>query len=150
MYRNLARAAAVTIAAAVIATAGPGAAQAARAAGVVNVPCSATALAGAVHSAASGDTLSLAPGCTYRRADLPAVNGDLAIAGNGATLKEGSGVEVDSGTLTVTSLNFRKSAIVVDRIGNLAVNGGTFTGNTATTGGAIDVNAPAGSLPRRG
>ena len=54
---------------------------------------------------------------------------------------------MDSGTLTVTSLNFRKSGILVNRIGNLTVNGGTFTGGTSTFGGAIEVNAPgAGAL----
>ena len=137
MHRKLSRPV-VTIA---ITTACLGGAQAAQAA-TVNVPCSANALAAAMNSASSGETLSLAPGCTYRRADLPVVNGDLAITGNGATLKEGGGLEVNSGTLTVTNLNFRKSRIVVHRIGILAVNGGTFTGNTAANGGAIDVDAP--------
>ena len=139
MYRKLQIAASV----AAITAASIGGAQAARADVVSNVPCSATALASAISHAAAGDTLSLAPGCTYRRADLPVVNGDLAITGNGATLKEGSGLEVDSGTLTVTNLNFRKSRIVEHRLGHLAVNGGTFTGNTADNGGAIDVDAPA-------
>ena len=151
MYRKLARAAAATIAAAVTAAAGPGAAQAALAVpAAIHVPCSVTALAGAMNSASIGDTLSLAPGCVYRQADLPAVDGDLAITGNGAILKQG-GLEVDSGTLTVTNLNFRKGGIVVNRIGNLTVNGGTFTGGTATDGGAIDVNSPgAGALTVNG
>lgn len=109
---------------------------------MVKVPCSVTVLADVMNSASSSDTLSLARGCVYRQADLPAVDGDLAITGNGATLKEG-GLEVGSGTLTVTNLNFRKGGIVVNRIGNLTVNGGTFTGGTAPNGGAIDATTPA-------
>ena len=144
MWRRLAR----PVVGAAITAACLGGAQAAQAA-TVDVPCNGAALAAAMNSATSGDRLSLAPGCTYRQADLPAVNGDVAIAGNGATLKEGSGLEVDSGTLTVTSLNFRKSGILVSG-GNLDVNGGTFTGNTAVNGGAIDMNAPGGTLTVHG
>jgi predicted outer membrane repeat protein len=53
-----------------------------------------------------------------------------------------------SGILTVNELNFRHGggAIAVIDLGQLTVNGGTFTGNSAADGGAIysnaDISAP--------
>jgi hypothetical protein len=130
----------------VLMAAGLGRAQVAQAAAVVDVPCSATALSAAMNGAGSGDTLSLAAGCVYNQPDLPSVNINLAIAGNGATLKN-SGFAVDFGTLTVSNLNFRKSRIELDETGSATVNDSTFTGNTVTgDGGAIYDNDSAGNL----
>jgi len=99
-------------------------------------------------SASSGATLSLAAGCVYvLTAGLPEVSQVLTIAGNGATLERSYApgtaaftiVTVDSGALTVDKLNFRhgSGAISVSDFGQLMVNGGTFTGNSAADGGAI-------------
>jgi len=99
-------------------------------------------------SASSGATLSLAAGCVYvLTAGLPEVSQVLTIAGNGATLERSYApgtaaftiVTVDSGALTVDKLNFRhgSGAISVSDFGQLTVNGGTFTGNSAADGGAI-------------
>ena len=51
---------------------------------VIDVPCSAAALAGDMSSVTSGGTLSLTARCGYRlTAGLPVVNADLTILGNG-------------------------------------------------------------------
>jgi len=164
MQGTLARAAAGTVAVAAVATVGPYSAQAAQAAAApvtVDVPCSAAALASDVGSASSGETLSLAPGCVYlMTAGLPVVSQDLAIAGNGATLERSSApgtpaftiLQVDSGTVAVSRLNFRngRGAIVVNNIGDVTVSGGTFTGNAATDGGAIADNSALDGLTVKG
>jgi predicted outer membrane repeat protein len=138
--------------AAVIAT-GTGSALSAQAATAVAVPCSATALASAVASAVSGTTLSLAASCVYTlTAALPEVSQDLTITGNRATLQRSYAAGTaaftiltvaGSGILTVGELNFRHGdgAIAAIDEGQLTVNGGTFTGNAAADGGAIDSNA---------
>ncbi len=105
----------------------------------VQVPCSVTALASAMSKANSGDTLSLAAGCVYRQATLPAVTGNLTITGNGATLRDSGNLTVGpSNTLTVTGLNFRRTRIVITGAGRADITGGTFTGATGTDGGAIE------------
>jgi predicted outer membrane repeat protein len=143
MQRKKARAAAGAAAAAVacllgVAVPRPAEAAAHAPAVVTDVPCGASALAAAMNSASSGDTLSLAAGCAYRQAALPEVTINLAIAGNGATLVD-SNLEVDNNILTVTDLNFRRSRLLVEEIGAATVTGGTFTGGTTSgSGGAID------------
>jgi predicted outer membrane repeat protein len=151
VHEKLARTAARAIAASAMAAGGLSFAQVAHAAGpaVTDVPCNAAALAADMSTASSGATLNLASRCVYQlTAGLPIVNIDLVIAGNGATLERSSApgtpsftiLEVDSGNVTVSSLNFRNGdgAILVTNTGAITVNGGTFTGNTAEHGGAID------------
>ncbi len=118
-----------------------GGAQAAQAA-TVNVPCSATALASAMSNAGAGDTLSLAARCVYRQAALPTVSHDLTITGNGATLKDSGNLTVGQGaTLTTTGLNFRRTRIVMNLGTKAVITGGTFSGDTAFNGGAIENNS---------
>jgi polymorphic membrane protein len=125
---------------------GLGPAQAVRTA-TVRVPCSVPALVLAMASVSSGEELSLTPNCTYTLTQgLPAVSQDLVILGNGATLTRSYAPGIpafvilssDAGSLTVNRLSFRNGdgAITMDG-GQLTVNGGTFTGNTAADGGAI-------------
>jgi predicted outer membrane repeat protein len=140
------------IAVAAVMAAGTGGALRAQAATAVAVPCSATALASAVASAVSGTTLSLAASCVYTlTAALPEVSQDLTITGNRATLQRSYAAGTaaftiltvaGSGILAVSELNFRHGdgAIAAVDDGQLTVNGGTFTGNAATDGGAIDSN----------
>jgi predicted outer membrane repeat protein len=122
-------------------------AQAAPAA-TVSVPCSVRALVLAVTSVSSGEELSLARGCTYLLTQgLPVVSEDLTIEGNGATLERSDApgtpafviLASDAALLTVSRLSFRNGdgGIAMDSGGELFVNGGTFTGNTAADGGAI-------------
>jgi predicted outer membrane repeat protein len=153
--RNLAGKAAVTaIAAAMAAAYGTAGAEAA---GTVDVPCGVAALASAVGSAASGETLSLAAHCTYRlTAALPTVSQDLTILGQRATLQRGYApatpaftiLSVDVGTLSVTDLNFANGAgaIAATENASITVQGGTFTGNHAANGGAINSTTGQGSL----
>ena len=124
-------------------------AQPAQAQPGVAVPCSTGALASAVASAANDTTLSLAAGCVYNlTAALPEVSQALTITGNSATLQRSYAAGTaaftiltvtGSGILTVNGLNFRHGAgaIAVVDLGQLTVNGGTFTANAAANGGAI-------------
>jgi predicted outer membrane repeat protein len=151
-----------TIAVAAVMAAGTGggltavtaqAAQAAQATPAVAVPCRTGALVSAVASAPSGATLSLAARCVYNlKAALPQVSHALFITGNGATLQRSFAkgtpsftlvTVAGSGFLTVSDLNFRHGggAIAVIDLGQLTVNGGTFTGNSAADGGAISSDA---------
>ena len=142
----------VMLAVVILVAAGLGSVQVAQAAvAVTGVPCSVTALAAAVSSATSGETLSLASRCTYHlTAGLPVISQDLAILGNGATLERSYApgtpaftiLQADDGALTVTKLNFRNGngAIAITHDATLTVNGGTFTRNTAADGGAISNN----------
>jgi predicted outer membrane repeat protein len=137
----------------VMAAAGPAPAQAAQDA-PVRVPCNSAALARVVTGAASGATLSLAPGCHYvLTAGLPMVTQDLTIIGNGATLNRSYApgtpaftiLSVDGAALTLTNLNFRNGngAISVTDNGQLTVTGGIFAANTAANGGAIYIDGSA-------
>jgi len=134
---------------------------------VVPVPCRATALAAAITGAVSGETLSLARGCTYElTAALPAVHASLAIRGNGAAIERSFAAGTPdfslllllSGTktLAVSNLSFRNGddPTVGGAIDNfqgsaVTVDGGTFAGNTAGVGGAI-ANTSGGTLIVRG
>jgi predicted outer membrane repeat protein len=149
MHGNLARIARGMAAIGITMAASLAAAQLAEAApAVVDVPCSVSALTAGISGAGSGQTLNLAQACLYRLSTgLPVVGQDLTIMGNGATLQRNYAagtpaftiLTVDAGTLTVTDLNFKhgNGAIAVTGDGLLTVNGGTFTQNTATDGGAI-------------
>lgn len=127
-------------------------------AATTNMPCSAAALSSAVGSAVSGETLSLAPYCTYRlTAALPTVGQNLTILGNHATLKRSFApatpaftiLSVDgTATLSVTNLNFTNGAgaIAATQNASVTVQGGAFTGNQAANGGAINSTTGSGSL----
>ena len=118
----------------------------------VNVPCSATALAGAISGAVGGDVLQLAGNCTYLLSSaLPQVTVGLTIQGSPTSTIEwgypGSFPLLWVGTsdgLTVSHVNFKDGdapygGAIYGKSGPVTVNGGTFSGNTATTeGGAID------------
>jgi hypothetical protein len=150
----------VTAAMAVALGAGP--AQAASAASRdVTVPCVAGALAAGLTGATAGATLSLAPRCTYKlAAALPAIGQDLTIRGNRATIERSyaagipgfSIMTISAGAdVAIGNLNFRNGGSAgsgpppadtsaggaIDNNGNLTVNGGNFTGNSASDGGAI-------------
>jgi hypothetical protein len=168
MSGKLAGTAAGAVAAGAITAAGLCAAPAAlAAAAATDVPCSVTALAADISSASSGETLSLAAGCVYDlTAGLPVISQDLTIDGNAATLERSDAagtpafviLQADGGALAISKLNFRngKGAISVTGLTSLTVNGGTFTANTATYGGAIYdspdglTNGPELNLPYLG
>lgn len=126
-----------------------GAGQPAQAAeAVIQVPCSTSVLATAITNASSGATLSLAPECLYwLTGALPAVSRDLTIIGNRATLARSYAPGTPDFTILtvgaaviISGLNFRHGtgAIATNGEGPLTVNGGVFTGNIASHGGAID------------
>jgi predicted outer membrane repeat protein len=125
--------------------------------GAVTVPCSVIALARVMASVSDGEVLSLAPHCTYLlNRGLPALSADLTIFGNDATLERSQApgtaaftiLESDADALTINALNFKNGAGAITMLGGeLTVNGGTFSGNTAADGGAIfepftGLNAP--------
>ena len=131
---------------------GPASAQAAMAQPAQNVawvPCYTPALAAAISSASSNETLFLAPGCVYQLTGaLPAVTTNLVIWGDGATLWRSNApgtpsftiltVGYPTGNLTLIGVAFRNGERAIDNEGNLTVRGGTFTGNSsADSGGAI-------------
>jgi len=122
-------------------------AQAARAL-TVSVPCSVRALVLDLTSVSSAEELNLARGCTYLLSQgLPVVSEDLTILGKGATLERSYApgtpafiiLQSQAASLTVSRLSFRNGdgGISMGGGGELTVNGGTFTGNTAADGGAI-------------
>ena len=116
---------------------------------VTSVPCRVPSLISAVKRAASGDTLSLAPSCRYLlTAGLPVIRKSLTLDGNNATLERSTNPFVKRFTilraagsaLTINDLNFRNGDNAITITGPftaLTVNGGTFTGNSGTNGGAI-------------
>jgi len=117
-----------------------------------SVPCDTAALDSAISSAANGDTLVLAAGCTYQTGGLPEISTNLSIDGRGATLEytfttaETPIMSVPAGvTVHISNLNFTDgfslgaNASALQTQGNVTIDGGTFTGNTGEDGGsAID------------
>ena len=136
----------------------------AAAASPVSVPCSTTALASAMTSAASGETIRLAAGCDYvLTAALPPVSASLTIQGRGATLERSTApgtpefaiLTVNTADLSVSNLTFSNGyggAIDMNETtdqnpsptNSITVTHATFTGNT---GGAINLG---GELHRAG
>jgi predicted outer membrane repeat protein len=125
------------------------------------VPCDTAALDSAISGAASGDTLVLAAGCTYQTGGLPEISTNLAIVGRGATLEytfttaETPIMSVPGGvTVHISNLNFTDgysvgaNASALATQGNVTIDGGTFTGNTAEVGGSAIENT--GQLTVRG
>jgi predicted outer membrane repeat protein len=140
------------------AAAGPLAAQAASASvsvlGTVSVPCNASTLTTDITGAASGETLQLAPGCTYvLTSALPAIGADLTLRGHSSTLErsltggppEFSLLEVTSGAnVSISGVNFVNGdgvdygGAIYNDGGAVTVSGGTFSGNVSSEyGGAI-------------
>lgn len=111
----------------------------------VTVPCNSAALASAMASAGADGTLNLARACVYRQAVLPAVTANLTIDGNGATLKHSGNLTVSqTAIVTITSLNFRQTRIVILGAADVNITGSTFTGDTGIDGGAIEDHSYAG------
>jgi predicted outer membrane repeat protein len=111
---------------------------------VVNVPCSAAALTAAIKGSSSGETLSLAPLCSYGlSAALPPIVEKLTIEGNHSTLEGQNASAPDfailtvgslsgshAGTLTVCNLNISGGAPGINLLsGAVSVSGGRFSGN---------------------
>jgi predicted outer membrane repeat protein len=125
-----------------------------------SVPCDTAALNSAISSAAGGETLVLAAGCTYQTGPLPEISTNLAIVGRGAILEytftpgaESPTMSVPGGvTLHISNLNFTGGdEFGVGEIatqGNVTIDGGTFSGNYSTTGGSAIYNT--GQLRVRG
>lgn len=125
------------------------------------VPCSGTALAFAINYARNGETLQLRSDCTYLLGTaLPAIDKDLTIRGNGATiLRDGANADafrifdVDSGgDLRLQDLTVRGGYLTTgDGAGIRVSSGGRLTlakvdviDNTATAnGGGIAVASNA-------
>ncbi|HEY6278371.1 MAG TPA: hypothetical protein VIX86_18800 [Streptosporangiaceae bacterium] len=123
----------------------------------VNVRCDPAALAAAINDSFNGEMLSLKPGCIYHlTAPLPTLETSITIAGNSATIDASPApgspgftmLDVDFGAqLAISRLNFRNAAAgqaafggAIEDDGTLTVTGGTFSGDTTTTGfgGAIN------------
>jgi hypothetical protein len=163
MNGRLIRAAAGAVTAGLLATATMGT-QSALAAprGVVNVPCSAVALTAAIKGASSGETLSLAPLCSYGlTAALPPIMKKLTIKGNHATLERSAATGTPEfsiltvglnhgsaiGTLPTSNLNIRNGDPGINLAqGTLSVQDGTFISNTT----AISSPLPLRRQHRRG
>lgn len=141
------RAAAAAVTAGLLATAVAGTQSAlASPRGVVSVPCSTAALTAAIKGASSGETLSLAPLCSYGlTAALPPILESLTINGNHATIERSTAAGTPEfailtvglnhgsaiGTLATSNLNLRNGDPGINLVqGALAVQGGTFASNT--------------------
>ncbi|MFD3587123.1 hypothetical protein [Streptomyces sp. NPDC058683] len=138
-----------------------------------SVPCSTTALTTAIDAASPGETLSLAPACTYHLTSaftsgegLPTIAQRLTIRGNGATIvRDGNGTAqfrifhvVSGGNLRLEDLAVRGGSVSGDGGGILVDSGGRLTlvgvdviDNTASgSGGGVAVPAGATAVVRRG
>src|SRR5712691_1595342 len=131
---------------------------------VVNVPCSATVLATDIAGSVSGETLNLATFCVYKLdSALPEISQDLTIQNNQGTIERSyfadtpdfSIFTVTSGHLVLNQVNLRNGdsqgggisppadnsgngGAIYNNGGDVTVNGGTLSGNTAANlGGAI-------------
>jgi hypothetical protein len=136
-------------------------------AATINVPCGdVPGLKAAITSAASGDTISLAAGCTYTltTADnpglgsgsngLPVINKTLTIAGNGATITRSGATQFRffevfaTGSLTLDQLTLSNGSLngsagvtlggaIFVRQAPLTIRNSTLASNQAPGGGAI-------------
>jgi predicted outer membrane repeat protein len=163
MNRKLVRAVARTVALGGIVTLGLGSAQAAMAQppDSYHLPCSTGALEYALAHVGKGDTIYLAPGCTYwLTAQLTTNVSDLTIVGEDSTLERApyassftilvnTGTAITPKILTLDDVNFTNggghsmSAVnggaIYNHHGTLSVNGGTFSDNYSDEyGGAIN------------
>jgi predicted outer membrane repeat protein len=116
------------------------------------VPCNGYALYEAVKNADDGDTLVLAPGCTYYLYDGLETMRTITIVGHNSTITRGRGADdfslltvsdCESADVTVINVNFTNGGGdilyggAIDNENELTVQGGTFSGNEAEYGGAI-------------
>jgi len=158
----------VALAGAALTLAVPAAAAPAMAAvpGVINVPCSASALKTAIITANGGGAavLALSPNCTYAiitpasaTDGLPPITGHFGLVGgrntvilrSTAALSNFRVLEVASGaSLWVSNLSIRNGKTA--GLGGGILNGGklrlstvTFSGNMAANGGALSISAGA-------
>jgi predicted outer membrane repeat protein len=93
-------------------------AMAAPAVVVIPVPCSVSALAGAVGGAPANAILSLKSGCRYQlTASLPKVTSNLTIQGNGDTL-------IRAGSLDITALTVSGAQVAINRLTMSGFSGG--------------------------
>jgi hypothetical protein len=145
MYFKMTRAA-VTVAGGVVALClgSVPAALAAPAQDTSSVPCSPQALNAAISTAQHGETLDLAPGCTYRLAGaLPSIKTNLTIVGHNATLTRThnapgfSLLTVRGADLTVVNVNFTDGGGYKVGKGG-AIDNARGTLNVAPYGGAIE------------
>ena len=119
-----------------------------------NVPCTQTALVGAVAAAnaSGGGTINLTPGCTYSltTADngengLPVVTTRIGVNGNGATIDgtksvrvfevDGPGGNLTLNSVTVTGGSADNGGGIENPGGTVTLNHSQVTGNTATEAG---------------
>ena len=156
MYFKMTRAA-VTVAGGAVALC-LGSVPAALAGGSQNttfVPCNAWALHAALDNPSDGETLDLAPGCTYYLPEsLPQIMTEITIVGYHSTLtraRDAGGfsllkVGCEAGDLTVINVNFtdgggydvRNGGAIDVQAGTLHVTGGIFSDNESdNVGGAI-------------
>jgi predicted outer membrane repeat protein len=168
MHRKLLRTAAGVTVLGGIVTLGLGSIQAALASppAPTFVPCPAS-LSSAISAADSGAVLALAPNCTYwlTETGLPVISKDLTIVGHHSTVARSYANETPSfsifsvesgGNLTLDDVNVRNGdgdddggAISnVDAI--VTINGGTFSGNDGTDGGAVYNDDGTGTLTVNG
>jgi predicted outer membrane repeat protein len=120
--------------------------------GTYFVPCSGYALYEAVNNADNGDTLVLAPGCTYYLRDGLGTMRTITIVGHSSTITRARGAgsftlltveDCESANVTLINVNFTNGGGDVTDGGaiynynRLTVAGGTFSGNEAEYGGAI-------------
>lgn len=133
-----------------------------------SVSCSPGALTSAIATANSNgpasDTLSLAPGCTYRFTDsdangdsaLPPITTAIVISGNGATIERASDAATPfrlfsvSGALTLKDVTVRGGSAAtgggIANSGTLTLEATTITDNSATTDGGGIFNASGATL----
>ncbi|MFJ4126447.1 hypothetical protein ACIP3U_34730 [[Kitasatospora] papulosa] len=124
------------------------------------VACSETALRNAINTAngtPAGDTLNLAPGCTYRlTTELPAITSPIVINGNSDTITRQSGtfriLTVNGGALTLRAAILSDGdatgsstesgaggAVVVTGNGSLNLSASVIRNNHANFGGGLSV-----------
>ncbi|HET7017388.1 MAG TPA: hypothetical protein VFI65_25930 [Streptosporangiaceae bacterium] len=116
----------------------------------------------AIGNAVDGETLSLARGCRYvLSAELPDIGVSLTIEGHGATFERSSAPGTPSfsdlsvngttsfPTVTIDDLNFRNGENyggggIANHYGDLTVNGGIFSDNSAN--GSVSIEGVGGAI----
>ena len=167
MHRKLLRTAAGVTVLGGIVTLGLGSTQAALASPAPTfVPCP-TSLSTAISSASSGAVLILAPGCTYWLTESGlAVDGkELTIVGHHATIARSYAEDTppfsifsvtSGGNLTLNDVNVRNGdgdddgGAISNVDGFVTINGGTFSHNDGTDGGAVYNDDGIGTLTVNG
>jgi predicted outer membrane repeat protein len=168
MHRKLLRTAAGVAVCGGIVTLGLGSTQAALASppAPTFVPCPAS-LSTAINNASTGAVLALAPGCTYwlTETGLPVISKELTIVGHHSTIARSYANDTPSfsifsvesgGNLTLDHVNVRNGdgdddgGAISNVDGFVTINGGTFSGNDGTDGGAVYNDDGIGTLTVNG